>query len=232
MAYNTRKEELSAMLDKKLDEKFEKLEKSFSQSLVSQIKEEVAKEVASIVNKYAEKIDKLESTVCMLQKHVEVLKNQTKSSLQQTEENEQYGRRLCLRMGGLKVAEGKETASDVLQMVKENWEKGGVNVPDPVIDRAHRIGNKYKEKDKEGEFQDVIVRFTTFRHRTEVYHGRKKMEMRVRLDLTKTRYNTLKEGIKFVEKVEGIEFVYADINCRLKVKFSDGRVFSGMILAS
>ena len=39
----------------------------------------------------------------------------------------------------------------------------------------------------------------------------------VHLDLTKIRYAILKEARQIVENNEKIKFVYADINCRMKV---------------
>ena len=80
----------------------------------------------------------------------------------------------------------------------------------------------------------VILRFTTFRHRTQLYRHRKKLEkdkgIRVRLDLTKSRYNLLKEARSKVYGNTKVGFVYADVNCRLKVHPASGedRFFSSM----
>ena len=71
--------------------------------------------------------------------------------------------------------------------------------------------------------QSIIVRFTTFRHRTLLYKNRKniKGDVRVKLDLTKKRYEVLRKVREIVEEIDNISFVYADINCRLKVRFKD-----------
>ena len=76
--------------------------------------------------------------------------------------------------------------------------------------------------DSEIKTQPIIVRFGTFRHRTLFYRSRKILKNKsVQLDLTKKRYSILKEARKKVEGNDRVKFVFADINCRLKVKFSD-----------
>ena len=71
--------------------------------------------------------------------------------------------------------------------------------------------------------QSIIVRFTTFRHKTLFYKNRKKIKSgaRIRLDLTKDRYNLLVSARKRVNNCPEVNYVYADINWRLKVKLAD-----------
>ena len=71
--------------------------------------------------------------------------------------------------------------------------------------------------------QSIIVRFTTFRHRTIFYANRKNVKSgaRIRLDLTKDCHNLLVSARKRVNNCPGASYVYADINCRLKVKLAD-----------
>ena len=195
-----------------LDQKFEELKGQF----VSEIKEELKKEMQSLLNKYEEKVEALESTVSMLQQHVTNLKEQNEIMYSRVDDNEQYGRRLCLRLGGIPSVDN-ETSDDVLKKVRDIIAES--KVPDEVIDRAHRIGATYTDRDSNVKCQSVIVRFTTFRHRTIIYRARKELKnnVSVHLDLTKNRYAILKEARQIVEKNEKIKFVYADINCRMKV---------------
>ena len=76
-----------------------------------------------------------------------------------------------------------------MHMCKE----AGVNIPDTVIDRAHRIGKTYTDNQTKKSCKSIIACFTTFPHRTMVYHAKKNMNnnVRVKLDLTKKRYNLL-----------------------------------------
>ena len=59
-----------------------------------------------------------------------------------------------------------------------------------------------------------------------LYHSRKKVskekKISIRLDLTKRRYNVLKQANSEVKGIDFVSFVYADVNCRLKIKFTDG----------
>ena len=101
-----------------------------------------------------------------------------------------------------------------------------VHVPNECIDRAHRIG-KIHEDDEGKQRQQIIVRFTTWRHRTAVYQARKNdnnKKYAIRLDLTKERLNLLKDAREILSGKDspGIDFVFADVNCRIMAKLSDG----------
>ena len=58
----------------------------------------------------------------------------------------------------------------VLEKVKKLVNEARVYIPHSNIDRAHRIGPK---KDKK---QAIIVKFTTFRHRTLLYRAGRKLK--------------------------------------------------------
>ena len=90
------------------------------------------------------------------------------------EELEQYGRRLCLRINRVPV-KSDETSDDVLKYVKEIFDEGELDIPYTVIDRAHRIEPEYSDYKTKKKCKAIIVRFTTFRHRTLVYRTRKKI---------------------------------------------------------
>ena len=156
----------------------------------------------------------------MLQMHVQNLK---RSHENKTEQLEQYGRRLCLRVDGVPHKE-RETSGEVLNIVRNKIKEVKAEIPDVVIDRAHRIGAPYFDEKAKVKTQSIIVRFTTFRHRTMLYHKRKALKgnVRVRLDLTKERYNLLTYARKRVESLDDVDYVYADINCRLKVRMKEG----------
>ena len=85
------------------------------------------------------------------------------------------------------------------------------------------IGPSYKDKISNINCKSVIVRFTTFRHRTMFYRARKNLKkgVKIRLDLTKSRFNLLKKANEHDRDIPTIKFCYADINCRLRVKFND-----------
>ena len=63
------------------------------------------------------------------------------------EKLEQYGRRCCLKVGGVPFVEN-ESLDDVLGKVKSLITESGCEIPEMwlLIDRAHRIGRGYKDK--------------------------------------------------------------------------------------
>ena len=138
------------------------------------------------------------------------------------EELEQYDRRLCLRIDGLPT-KANESSDDVLDSVKSLFKEAKVDIPESIIDRGHRIGSGYLDASSNNYCKSIIMRFTTFRHRTMFYRAKNKLKrgVRIKLDLKKSRYNLLKRANDHVKEVPSIKFCYADINCRLKLKFHD-----------
>ena len=115
------------------------------------------------------------------------------------DELEQYGRRVCLHIEGVEHKvneESEEVLEKVIHIVKE----AEAEIPESVFDRAHCIGPIYTDNDAGKKMQSITVRFTTFRHRTLFYKNRKKIKLgaRIRLDLTKDRYNLLVSARKRV----------------------------------
>ena len=220
-------DEISRLFDEKLEE--------FKIDLLSQLKNEVMEEVKAAIQERNNKIVELESTVKMLQKHVTNLKEVCNSKIQDNDSKidqlEQYGRRQCLRIEGVPFK--KEEDSDVvLSKVKELIVESGIEVPDACLDRAHRIGKPYFDS-KDKKYQSIIVKFSTFRHRTLLYKNRKKIKSgaRVKLDLTRKNYNLLKSANELVLTSEEFLYAFADINCRLKLRASDNteRVFDSIL---
>ena len=207
-------DELSASLNEKLA--------NFRVSLINDIKKEIMDEVSKLLGSKEEKIIELESNVAMLQKHVDNLKRFQETQSVQIDDVEQYGRRLCLRIDGVDKVEN-EKADEVLVKVKAIIEDSETEIPEHVIDRAHRIGKPYEDRDSKLMKQSKIVRFSHFRYRTMFYRNRKKLggSLKVKLDLTKRRYKLLAQARVLIEHVPHVDYVYADINCRLKIRFKD-----------
>ena len=192
------------------DRKFNELQEGFPSKVFFE-------EIKNFMIEQTNKIEKLDSTVALLQEHVKELKLSNGRLLSKVNDIEQYGRRLCLRIEDIPVVE-EETAEVVLDKVRSLINEAQIEIPDSVIDRAHRIGPVRKDSDN-NKTQSIIVRFSTFRHRTRLYRARKTLKSaRVRLDLTKIRYKLLGDARMMVEKNPKVSFVYADINCRLRLR--------------
>ena len=108
----------------------------------------------------------------------------------------------------------------------------GLDLPEFSVDRAHRIGRKFEveEEDENGVVtgvsirQQVIIRFTSLKSRTEVYRKRKKSKnLRYKVGLTKRRVNLLAKARQSTKHMDEIDYVFAVVNCRLNVKFNEGK---------
>ena len=146
-----------------------------------------------------------------MERHITLLQNNV-------DDNEQYNRRLCLRINGVPpVADGERGTPEIcLEKVKNLFEKLEVEVPGTVIDRAHRIGKPRIVKER--KVYQVMYAFTTRRHRTLVYRATKKCpNYKIKLDLTKRRIDTIQKAMSFLEEKK-LGFAFADINCRMSAK--------------
>ena len=182
----------------------------------------IQSEFENIIQKYKNQLKEVSSTVAMLQQHVTNVKQENLNLQEQTrkdrqdlekycEENEQYSRRLCLRIKNMKKQEN-ESFDKVLEAIKCLFSEASINIPDACIDRTHRVSRTD---------DTVIVRFTRFRHRTIRKRKELKNGVKVHLDLTKPGLDLLIKASKYVKNLSNVDFVYADINCRLKIHFSN-----------
>ena len=112
----------------------------------------------------------------------------------------------------------EEVLEKMINIIKESE----TETPESVLDRAHRFGSTYSDNDTGKMMQSIIVRFTTFRYRILFHTNRKKIksDARIRLDITKDRYNSSVSARERVSSCPEVNYVYADINCRLKVKLA------------
>ena len=154
-------DDVMEMLDTKL--------KTLKTDIVNEVKDSLIQALQQKLREKDDQIIKLESQVAMLQTHVNNLKHVQDKKI---EELEQYGRRLCLRVDGVPCKAG-ETSDQVLNTIRDQIKEVRAEIPDVVIDRAHRIGSPYYDEEAKMKKQPIIVRFTTFRHRTMFYHHRK-----------------------------------------------------------
>ena len=157
-----------------MDKKFEEFKTYIISELTESVKHIIQTEIQGILKGYKDQLERVTSTVEMLQQHVSNLKREN-SVLQdkakvycqefdsRCDESEQCSRRLCLGVKNIKKSDN-ETSEVVLESIRKLFDEANVVIPDACIDRAHRVS---KTNDT------VIVCFTTFRHRTMFYRNRK-----------------------------------------------------------
>ena len=203
-----------------MDDKIDKLASSETTSDIKALVQEQSNLILKLtetVNSQKERIDKLEESLIECENSLEVSKTVSSRLVKKCDDLEQYGRRLCLRILDVD-GDDSETSDDVFNKCTELFNKLELDIPGACIDRAHRIGKKTP-----GRVRPIIVRFTTWRHRTMVYRKRKDcVNCRITLDPTKTRMEILKEAIDLARESDHISYAFADINCSLCVKLTNG----------
>ena len=184
-----------------LFEKLEKLEEKVATK-------ECISSLMKIINEQKETIARMEDKIAVLESHIDHL-------VIANDEVEQYQRRLCLRINGIDLpsdGDDRETSDECLDNVQGVFEELGLSIPPNVIDRAHRVGKEIVVKGK--RVRSMIVRLTTFRHRTMIFRARKNSDKyKIKLDLTKRRLTLLKNVNKKLEE-KSDSFAFCDLNCR------------------
>ena len=133
----------------------------------------------------------------------------------------------------------KEKIDNVQQKVKECYESVQLPFAQEDIDRAHRIGMEYTEKNSGKKLKPIIVKFKSWSAQEQFYDARPKnfkdgkrkpcyKSFSVWVDLTKRRYMLLREARELIKNNDYIDFAFADINCSLGFRYKNGsfRYFS------
>ena len=200
-------------------------------ALLQSVKEELGSKIDGLVKKLEEKDEKialLENKMKLMEEKLTY--NDVRMNLleRRLDDSEQYTRRTSLRINGIPYS-GQETAEESLNKVKVEVAKLGITINDCDFDRAHRVG---KPKDRDGHMQkdrQMIVKFSTFRARTEVYRSRKSAtvidnnnKVRFYIDQTKRRFELRKMAVDYVSEKPNVDFVFVDVNCNLCIRLKNG----------
>ena len=228
-------DDIVSLINKKFDE--------FKASFMTELKGELDKLIdaeKTEINNYIDgkktelaEVSDFAASLKSVQEHVKMLQHENKGikksyNVLKTELDDlkQYTRRPNLRLLGVRKERG-ETSGDVLKFVENMCKEVSpdmFNFGSP-IDRAHRIG-KAKTDSNGVTTQTIIFRFSTFRDRTIVYRARKDIKKnynyRIFLDLVPSKLTLLSEARELIKDVEGIQFVYSDINCYTRAFLKSG----------
>ena len=173
-AENAQEISLADIIKEKLNE--------FKDELLTEIKLLIKSEVDEALKKQKEEFD---SAFTQLEKRITKLENDN-------DDLEHYGRRVCLRIEDEPVA-NEETAEEVFKKTENMLKKFCPNLCGDCIDRAHCIGPDYAFYKLQEKCRSITVRFVCFKNRTLFYKKRASLKnVRVKIDLTKRRYEVLK----------------------------------------
>ena len=97
-----------------------------------------------MISKFEEKFDEQNRKIDELEGKIAIEANTLDQLIIKCDDNEQYSRRSCLRIHGIECSDDER--NDVLQWVKECNEEMNLPFQDENIDRVHRIGRAYTDK--------------------------------------------------------------------------------------
>ena len=166
-------------------------------------------------NEMEEHITKISSENRMFQHQILVLKQANVKLQNEINELEQYGRRSCIIIIIISCI--------IFNNIVDMFPRAGIEDIDQSIDRAHRIGKSYHPKKPKKKSKSIIVKFTSSRYRTKACRQKKNLDDGVtgHVDLTKKHHSLLRKANDLVRNRDEVLFCYADINCRLKIKWTD-----------
>ena len=172
-----------------------KISELLKETFRGEIESMVDSVVKGVLKGLQERITALEKTNDALQTENKALTSKVASLEKQIEQGEQYGRRNCLRISGLKEEANEDT--DALVMSIASTIGSEIQISD--IDRSHRVGSPRHQRDRP---RDVIVKFATYRPRQKFFKRRTALKdtgyrgVFVNEDLTRQRSSLLYEARK------------------------------------
>ena len=106
----------------------------------------------------------LEEKIALQEKKIENLR-------MKCDDNEQYSRRYCLRMHGLKY-DKNESQNDLVSKISECFIEIGLPYREAEIDRVNCVGKPYKNESSGLTMKPIIIKFKSWRYRQNVYRNR------------------------------------------------------------
>ena len=134
------------------------------EELFNKLKDEIMKKFDKKISEQNAKIEKLESIIAIHENTIDQL-------LIKCDDNEQYSRRSCLRIHGVEVKEN-EDEDGIMNVLEDCYSSVNLQFDANDIDRAHRIGLPYTDKNSGKKVKSIIVKFRSWKARQRFYKGR------------------------------------------------------------
>jgi hypothetical protein len=210
-----------------LQEKVEQLEQQVLQLL------EDAKEKDGRLKKMEDRIAQLEANELINASYLSVQKNVSTLLSNRVAQLEQYTRRYSVIVSGIE-RKARESKDSLRAVVDSLIQEAGSTTKISDVDKAHRNGPR------QGDQQDIIVRFKSHEAKEAFYKNRKNIISRqvwVKPSLSNHNYHLLKEAKEVIKTYTSNpetydnppEFVFANVHGDLQVKLaketSDGSMF-------
>ena len=198
---------------KDLDKQYKEIRGILQETKESQIKgesqlntlTESVKFISDKFDAYEEERKENNRIIKELRENADEMSTRIKELEEKVDKQEQYTRRNCLLIHGIKEEENENTDDLVIQTIKEDLHE---DITQLDLDRSHRIG-----KASPGKARPIIVKFTSYNVRSKVFGNKRKLKgkrVSITESLTKLRVNKLNEA--------------RDLYDRNSVWTSDGRI--------
>ena len=191
---------------KKLDLQMKEIHALSQENKESNIKGEChlagVAESISLMNEKFEDINKKfdnyekEKEIKDLKEKVLILSNEKKGLEQIIDRQEQYSRRNCILIHGVKEEQNEDTDNVVVKLIKDSLEE---DVDLTELDRSHRIGKKKSN----GKARSIIVKFARYNVRRKVFYNKKKLKgknISITESLTKFLMEKLQEARELYDR--------------------------------
>ena len=191
---------------KKLDLQMKEIHALSQENKESNIKGEChlagVAESISLMNEKFEDINKKfdnyekEKEIKDLKEKVLILSNEKKDLEQIIDRQEQYSRRNCILIHGVKEEQNEDTDNVVVKLIKDSLEE---DVDLTELDRSHRIGKKKSN----GKARSIIVKFARYNVRRKVFYNKKKLKgknISITESLTKFLMEKLQEARELYDR--------------------------------
>ena len=144
-----------------------------------------------------------------LKEKVLILSNEKKDLEQIIDRQEQYSRRNCILIHGVKEEQSEDTDNVLVKLIKDNLEE---DVDLTELNRSHRIGKKKSN----GKARPIIVKFARYNVRRKVFYNKKKLKgknISITESLTKYRMEKFQEARELYDRKN----VWTDVHIMFKV---------------
>ena len=131
------------------------------EELFNKLKDEIMKKIDGKISEQNAKIEKLESIITIHENTIDQL-------LVKCDNNEQYSRRSCLHIHGVEVKEN-EDEDGVMIVLEDCYSSVNLQFDANDIDRAHRSGLPYTDKNSDKKVKSTIVKFRSWKARQRFY---------------------------------------------------------------
>ena len=182
----------------------------------SPAKQNVNKNINDELENLKRRIDAMGNEIMVLKSKQAISERITDRLRNELDKANQYTRRNCVILSDVPVKRN-EKPQELEEKVKTIMGEAGINndiIND--IDKLHPVGKTRQNKQK------IIIRFRSHSKRYAFFAKRKSLQNnRVTPALTRSRNKLLSMAKQLVKGIHVVNFVYADINGDIKVRFKE-----------